>query len=206
MIEVGSDALDAPLLGHALAHWSSVWVTFEALPTTAVALPADEPVLGPGGGNPMLGSTAPAWAEAVFVWLTPSDAPGLAIRTETLTLVGDVCVVFAFGATLAAASPPTPVDAFADASFVCVTAPSLPALFTRTDRLTFDGAFWSAAPFACAACVPSPVVVADPVAVAAFNWSTEPLAPACPTRAETFVFDAASWLEIALASACELIT
>jgi hypothetical protein len=32
------------------------------------------------------------------------------------------------------------------------------------------------------------------------------LAPACPTRAETFVFDAPVWLEIALPSACVLIT
>jgi hypothetical protein len=87
-----------------------------------------------------------------------------------------------------------------------VTTPSLPGLFTRTDKLTFDGAFWSAAPFDCAACVPSPVVVADAAADVPFNWSTEPLAPATPTRADTFVFDAPCWLAIAPASACELIT
>ena len=113
------DAEETPL-GHAEAHWSSVWVTFEELPTSAgasPAFPADEPVLSPGGDNPVFGSTAAAWAEAVFVWMTPSDAPGLAILTETLTLVGDDCVVVALGAALPAASPPAPADALADASF-----------------------------------------------------------------------------------------
>lgn len=116
----GADGVAGALLGQAFAHWSSVWVTFEELPTTAGAFPAfaaDEPVLSPGGGNPVFGSTAAARAEAVFVWLTPFDAPGLAILTETLTLVGDDCVVDALGAALPAASPPAPADALADALF-----------------------------------------------------------------------------------------
>ena len=95
-------------------------MTFEELPTTAGAFPAfaaDEPVLGPGGGKPVFGSTAAAWAEAVFVWMTPFDAPGLAILTETLTFVGEDCVALALGAALPAASPPAPADALADASF-----------------------------------------------------------------------------------------
>jgi hypothetical protein len=49
--------------------------------------------------------------------LTPSDAPGLAILTETLTLVGEDCVVDALGAAIPAASPPAPADALADAAF-----------------------------------------------------------------------------------------
>jgi hypothetical protein len=53
----------------------------------------------------------------MFVWLTSSDAPGLAILTETLTFVGEICVVLALGAALPEASPPTPADALADASF-----------------------------------------------------------------------------------------
>jgi hypothetical protein len=49
--------------------------------------------------------------------LTAPDAPALAILTETLTFVGEDCVVVALGAALPAASPPTPADALADAAF-----------------------------------------------------------------------------------------
>jgi hypothetical protein len=49
--------------------------------------------------------------------LTPSDAPGLAILTETLTFVGEDCVVVALGAALPASSASAPADALADASF-----------------------------------------------------------------------------------------
>jgi hypothetical protein len=45
------------------------------------------------------------------------------------------------------------------------------------------------------------VAAAD--AVEPFACETEPLAPASPTRADTFVFDAPSWLELALASAAD---
>jgi hypothetical protein len=62
-------------------------------------------------------SAPSASAEAVFVWLTPSDAPGLAILTETLTFVGELCVLDARGAALPAAPPPAPADAVAVASF-----------------------------------------------------------------------------------------
>ena len=95
-------------------------MTFAESPTTAgafPAFPADERVLDAGGGNPVFGSTAAAWAEAVFVWSTPSDAPGLAILTETLTFVGEICVALALGAALPAAFSPTAADALADASF-----------------------------------------------------------------------------------------
>jgi hypothetical protein len=113
--------LDVALsLAHAFAHSFSVWETFEALPIDAGAFPAlsaDELVIGAGGGSPVFESTAAAWDDAVFVWLTPLDAPGLAIRTETLTFVGEDCVALALGAALPAASLPTPADAIADASF-----------------------------------------------------------------------------------------
>jgi hypothetical protein len=124
-----------------------------------------------------------ARAEAVFVWLTPFDAPGLATRIDAFTFAGELWPTIAVGSAAAA---------LAVASLPWLTLPSLPGLDTRTDRFTFDGVLWSAVPAAWEAggSLDAPFPPASAAAEASFDWPTELFAPGCPTRADALVFEA----------------
>src|SRR5262249_33456535 len=97
--------------GHTPAHSPSAWSIVDVL------------VICESGsaGGPIVGAVPSVdCAAVVLACETAPELPGLAMRTDTLTLEGDGCVADAS------------VVAVAEASFVCATAPSEPGLLIRT--------------------------------------------------------------------------